>query len=318
MRLRDLSENELAQRLKGPGILFRVGPFVARLQATFPELYGPIGLLYGDFPLVEPGGIVDFTVRIAPPSFLRGRLGRQAMCFVDGEPKFKPFPRRFVLPHLEWCFNWCVFTRPNQYLILHSAVVERGGRALIISGKPGAGKSTLCAGLMFRGWRLLSDEVALIRPGIGNVTPVPRPVGLKDESIDVIRRFEPAAVLGPSCPGTRKGTVAHLRPPADSVERGEEPALPAWMFFLSFEPGASAELTAVSKAETLVRVAENAFNYSVLGADGFETLADVIESSDCYELRYRDLDEAIQLIDDLPARLSGPLPRADGVVARRP
>jgi hypothetical protein len=43
-------------------------------------------------------------------------------------------------------------------------VLERGGRALLLPAPSGSGKSTLCAGLAFNGWRLLSDELALLDP----------------------------------------------------------------------------------------------------------------------------------------------------------
>jgi HprK-related kinase A len=299
MILSQLPPEDIDRRLRGTGILFRTGPFVSRVRSSFRELAEPIGFLYGDYPLVEEGGIVDFDVRLAPPSLLRRWIAPQVAAYVDGKRQFLPFPRKLALPMLEWVLNWCTFSRPTHYLILHSGVVERGGRALLVSGHPGAGKSTLCAGLILRGWRLLSDEVALIRPGKNRILPVPRPVGLKEGSIAAIARFEPTAAIGPSFPDTRKGTVAHLRPPKVSVRRSGEAAEPGWVLFPEYRAGVGFELNRVPRTEALLRVGRNSFNYSKLGAVGFETLADLIEASECYELTYGDLDQAVRLLSDL-------------------
>ena len=75
--------------------------------------------------------------------------------------------------------------------MLHAAVVERNGSALFLPAMPGSGKSTLCAALTYRGWRLFSDEFGLIEPARGAVLPLPRAIPLKNRSIEVIRRFAP-------------------------------------------------------------------------------------------------------------------------------
>ena len=78
-------------------------------------------------------------------------------------------------------------------------------------GAPGAGKSTLTAGLIYRGWRLLSDELALIRRSDGQIVPLARPVNLKNESIALMQRFAPSAVFSAPAHDTAKGTVALMR-----------------------------------------------------------------------------------------------------------
>jgi HprK-related kinase A len=302
MKLRELKDAELADRLRGAGVDLEVGPFAARIGTSFPELAESIRLLYADYRLDTSGRIVDFEVRVDPASPLRRWIRPQGLAYLDGEPAFDPFPRRLALPMLEWALNWCTFSRPNRFLILHAAVVEHGGQALLIPGPPGAGKSTLCAGLVLRGWRLLSDEVALIPPGEAEVIPVPRPIGLKEESIRIVREFAPGAVLGPSFAGTRKGTVAHLRPPTDSVARGEEPATARWIVFPQFDAVEPPELVSVPKARALLELGLESFNYSLLGAAGFEALAALIERCDCYRLVYGDLAQGVAVLNDLCAR----------------
>jgi predicted ATPase len=46
--------------------------------------------------------------------------------------------------------------------MLHAAVVEKNGKALILPALPGSGKSTLSAALAMNGWRFLSDEFTMI------------------------------------------------------------------------------------------------------------------------------------------------------------
>jgi HprK-related kinase A len=240
-----------------------------RLGSSLPELVDPVRLLYSRFPVEPDDDLVDFEARVDSAWRGPGRLIPRARTSVDGRREFELFERSQALPMFEWAVNWCVFTRPQRFLLLHSAVVERNGSGLLLSGKPGAGKSTLTSGLIFNGWRLLSDEVAMIPPGSRELLPVPRPVGLKDASIDIVRGLSPDAVLGPSTPGTRKGTVAHLRPPDDSVRRAGERAVPRWIVFPRFERGAPTELRPVSRADALIRSADESFNYSILGSVGF-------------------------------------------------
>ena len=53
-----------------------------------------------------------------------------------------------------------------------------------------------------------------------------------------------------------------------------------------------------------MRLAENAFNYSVLGGEGFAALAGVIDGCDSYNFTYSKLDDAIDIFSRLapPAR----------------
>ena len=52
----------------------------------------------------------------------------------------------------------------------------------------------------------MSDELALLDPRLGHVTPLPRPIGLKNESIELIRSFAPRAIVGPIVRETIKGS----------------------------------------------------------------------------------------------------------------
>ena len=57
---------------------------------------------------------------------------------------------------------------------LHAGVVEIAGRAVILAGRSGRGKTTLTLALVRRGAGWLTDEVALIGPDDRTVLPYPR------------------------------------------------------------------------------------------------------------------------------------------------
>ena len=253
-----------------------------------------IELLYADYPLAEEGGFADFHVSLAPPRNLRRWLKPQVLFLSDGVSPFKPLPLDQAFPMFEWGLNWCVSSHANRYLIIHAAVVEKGGYAAILPAPPGSGKSTLCAALVNRGWRLLSDELALVRVGDGKIIPLPRPVSLKNESIDIIQRYESDAVLSRKVSDTMKGTVAHMKVPTESITRAAETAKAAWVIFPKYQAGAAVRLDALPQSRAFMRVADNAFNYSLLGVKGFETMAGLIDSSLCYDFTYSVLDEAIE------------------------
>lgn len=305
MIVADLSRREFARRLAGAGLGIRFGPFNLTIRSDLSSLATAAHELYAPYPVPETDAIHDFHVGVARPRSLRRWLRRQACFVVDGNKPFAPYTVEHAFPALEWGINWCVATRAHHLLMLHSAVVERSGQAILFPASPGDGKSTLCTALIHSGWRLLSDEFGLLRPEDGSLLPLPRLIPLKNESIEVIRRFRPQAIFGPAFYGTRKGTVVHVQPPVDSIRRMHETARPRWLVFPRWTAGAPLCLQAMAKSEAFVMVAGNAFNYEVLDETAFRLVAEMVERCDCYALSYSDLAEAVAALDDLSLAADG-------------
>ena len=299
MKISELSLNDLKQRLGTSGIYLHTGPFVTHLQSTIPSVVNNFALLYANNTLLDNESFADFHVRLATPYGLRHWYRPQVMFHFDDQVPFKPLPYQQAFPMMEWGLNWCISNHAHQYLILHSAVVEKNGFAAILPAPPGSGKSTLCAGLVSRGWRLLSDELGLISLEHLELVPLGRPVNLKNESIEIIKGFAPQAIFSREFADTNKGTVALMQAPVTSVARSNELVKPACIIIPRYMPDATTYLEQESKGKMFMHVADSAFNYSLLGLTGFETLVKLIDRCDCYTFTYSKLQEAIATFDEL-------------------
>jgi HprK-related kinase A len=291
----DLQADEFRSRIAGPGLGVRLGPFDVKLVVRVPEIVEPLRNLYAWYPVLEDERVFGIHGALSGVLSPRHRPFRRARFAVDGVAPHEDMPRSQALAVLEWGINLVVAMRFHCYLLLHMAVLERHDGALLLPAAPGHGKSTLCAALAHRGWRLLSDEFGVLRPGAARLIPVPR----KNESIEVIRRFAPEAVLGPVVAGTRKGDVAHVRPPRVSVERAAETAPPRWLVFPRWRRGAALEMAELPQSEAFMRLTTNAFNYEMHGERGFTTVRDVVAAARCFRLVYSDLDEATAALNRL-------------------
>ena len=69
--------------------------------------------------------------------------------------------------------------RRSDAIAIHSAAVGKDGRAIVVVGESGAGKTTLSLQLASDGWGYLTDDVVVLDPR-GRLLPFPKPLGIKD------------------------------------------------------------------------------------------------------------------------------------------
>lgn len=268
-------------------------PFTVRLRTHFDSLRAHLNTFYETscHASARPQVFIDFNLSILRGSFLRTWLRPQAFFRLDHVEPFLPLPAGQAAPLFEWGLNWAIAARPLGYLVMHAAVVARDGAALVMPGEPGAGKSTLCAALTFLDdWRLLSDELAILAPEIGKLQASPRPICLKNESVELVSAM-PGVTLGPLYRDTRKGTVTHAAAPEASQSR-PEPAKCRWIVFPHYSATDAPYCEELGRAEAFARIAEQSFNRDRMGESGFRALCAMLNEARCFEIGYRSTDEA--------------------------
>lgn len=300
MRVSGLGADELAALLAGPGLHLRTGPVLTRIRSSAPSIAEHVARLYPDH-LWVPDECAESTIQVRIGRAPLRPWRRHARLLVDGAPVMHPLAAGLAVPMLEWAMNWVVASRAHRHLLIHAAVAARDGRALLLPGASGAGKTTLCALLVARGWRLLSDEFAVIDPARGRCVPMPRPPSFKNDAIAIARATFPDAVFAPEYRRAAKGALCYMRPPRDAVAREMESAVPALVVLPRFAPGAGCDPRPLGPAQLHAALAGNAMNYGALGETGFRCVAALAATLPAWRLAYDDTQRALEWIEAVTA-----------------
>ena len=278
--------------------VLRIGPVGFRIGSDWRAPIDQLAALYRGYPAPD---VADYTVRLYAARPWR-RIVRPSV-MIGGDymlPEAAPLPLAHGLLAAEMAMNLQLALGHRRHLLLHASLVERDGRALLMTGESGAGKSTLATLLAARGWRFMGDEFALLDPDTGLVHAFPRLISLKNQSVAAAKAAWPKGRFGPLLAGTPKGDIRHLVPPADAIARMDEPAAPALMLFPRH--GFASEERDVPPSEAFVRLTQASTNYVALGEAGFGALTDLVRTVPARAIDYPDGDTALQQVEALWAR----------------
>jgi HprK-related kinase A len=274
-----------------------IGPVRFRIGSQWRAPIQALDRLYATYPRGEE--TCDFTVRLEAERPWRRWL--RPSVAIRGDyilPDAAPLALDHGLLAAEMGMNLQMALGQKRFLLLHAATVERGGRALVMTGESGAGKSTLAALLGEGGWRLMGDEFALLDRASGSLHPFPRAISLKNDAVGLFADM-PADRLGPMLEATPKGLIRHLRPNAEAIARMEEPASPALILFPRFDRAFEPAIRPVGPAEVFVRLTQASTNYVALGERGFDALTRLVSGTPSRAIDYPDTKAAVALVEQL-------------------
>jgi hypothetical protein len=177
-----------------------------------------------------------------------------------------------------------ILARDRADLLFHAACLSRGGRALLLSGAPGAGKTTLSLQLAARKFGFCGDDIVRIAPD-GRVTGMPFPPTVKSGAWDLFPALEGAAIHhradGQEVKYAALGCVDHESRPV------------GWVVFLRREAGAAPKFLPVDGVEALRRIIAGAHAPNRrLSLAGFATLRRILAEAATVEIVYSRAAEA--------------------------
>lgn len=214
------------------------------------------------------------------------RADRRWTVTVDGVVQLRTPWLWLVVAWLQWHVNQQVIATTTTHVLVHASVVADGDGALVLAGPMNAGKTTLAAVMLARGFRCLTDEAAAFSLASGRLEPYPRPLAVERSGWDLLPELEPPRSW------RRRFQRRQWHLPMPSPTPGESFALRA-VVLPSVDAGGPVRFEAVTPPEALEALCEHAFNLTGLGAAAFDVLAGAIRGAGpAYRLTVSDLDRA--------------------------
>ncbi len=277
--------------------LLQVGQFTFEVESDVSSL-GDYLFHHYDKNLIAPSEdvFVDYQISIKHSHWYRRFLKPQVEFQYSNIAPFNPLPLSQAHALLEWGMNWIISTQAHQYWLIHAASLEKDGKGIIIAAPSGSGKSTLCAYLVSQGWRLLSDELAMIEPDTLRMRGLGRPISLKNQSIDVMKPYFDHSHFSKIAVDTHKGTICLLKPPLASIEQASKPVDPKLLVFVNYNQDEKLFIETVQSPIALTEIIQNSFNFGLLKMKGFQCAKRLVTECDTLYVEYSDLKACEQAL----------------------
>ncbi|HEX5585855.1 MAG TPA: hypothetical protein VFZ17_00970 [Acidimicrobiia bacterium] len=184
----------------------------------------------------------------------------------------------------------------TELLAAHAGGVVGAHGAVVMPAQMESGKTTLTAGLVRAGFGYVTDEAVAFDWDTLRIVAYPKPLSIDPGAWPLFPELEPDAPFEGTGYKQTQWQVA-----ADDIRDGAVvPGSTArHLVFPKYEPDSSTELVPLGRAEALVELAKNTFHFRYRGRRALATLAQIVETVDCYRMSVGDLDTAVALIEDL-------------------
>lgn len=267
------------------------GEQVRRLLRSFPR---------GDDNGLSPTLTLSFVV--APPS--RGRTIKPFHFAYSGYSQIGRTADDWQLfRFLEWQLDILLAEKVESMYLLHAGGVSRNGAGIIMPGPSGSGKSSLTLALLLRGYRYLSDELAVIDPSSNQLQPFPKPISIKDTSVFPELARHKDLWLGPETgERSREVPVWYVHPEDVTAGSVGGPVPIRYIIFPSYDPTVPSQLHRLSAGQAMQQLIENSVNLHRFGRDGLHVLGNLVEEAQCFSLTTNGLEEATALVEDLTGK----------------
>ncbi|MFI5324499.1 MAG: hypothetical protein ACHQ6U_13530 [Thermodesulfobacteriota bacterium] len=196
--------------------------------------------------------------------------------------------------NLQWLIHSEALSGITDRIRIHAGCGEWDGRRFLVVGDKGVGKTTLMVSLLQSGFRIIGDELVLIREG--KAIPFPRRFHIKEGSTHLLPKMKP---LFESLPYniTYYGHKMYSLAPQDlgydwKIDEGKIRAV----FYLVPNHGAESRIEACPKFMMVNRVMPMSFLSETVDHLKISRLCGMIDNADCYILYVGDLKGAVSAL----------------------
>lgn len=194
--------------------------------------------------------------------------------------------------------EWAVKNAPHHY-VFHAGAVCASDRAILLPGGIHSGKTTLSAGLLQRGFELLSDEVGAIDVRSGRLVGYPRALSIRKDVFPLLG-LDTSVGWAPTNSEARMVRVAEV-----GGKRADRPSLPVLVVIPRFSAGAANRMERLERGPALLALMEVSCSQHRFKVAGLDFVIDLVSRLPCYRLTFGHLVSAVDAIEEAFVRHTG-------------
>lgn len=188
--------------------------------------------------------------------------------------------------------------RYDYLFYIHAGAVGRGDdNCVLLPAAAGSGKSSLTAALVHRGYRYLSDEVALIEPATFRVPPVPLALCVKSTGWNLMSRYYPEFEKLMIHQRMDIKQVRYIPPAPDTIQQSA--AQVSHIVFPRYDKYTATEIRPMPRSAALRRMMSECWACGHLNRTNVKELIRWIAKIECYELPFSSLEDAADLVEQI-------------------
>ena len=249
--------------------------------------------LFGDMPPAAPATAPQVSFRLEFDE-QTGRFALQknggSLLQSDSEAAIADTLLGSVCYHLAW--------HSRGGLLFHAGGLEWQQHGLLLPGTMGAGKTTLTARLLGRGFNYLSDEMVFIPQTSETMDALPRPLNLKHPARPVLK----AQLDYTACHPTQiySASTTDLVPPGLFNPRTRFSAPPLRLIvFPCYQPEGRFDLQPLTKAQAGLELMKCLINARNLPGHGFAEISRLVKIAPAYKMSYASFEQVGDAVECL-------------------
>jgi hypothetical protein len=282
-----LAPQEALSRLKGGATatrVLRIDELVVRID-LFGVAPDEIDRIFGQFASDQ---------RIAPLKLSVVSCGDRFFLF-EGERPLGSCATNEWVPRLKATLTEHFTAAVRDAFLMHAAFLVRGNTGILLSGAPGAGKTTLCVALARSDYEYQGDDIVRLDSN-GKAGGTPFAACVKAPAWPLVARYAPEIADLPVYRRADGKDVRYL--PAPPVMR--RPRNIDFVLLLSRQPDAKPTFEPVEPLDAFSTLLESAFSAKgSISAPALKTFASAMEGAASFKFVYSSLADAIAAIKDL-------------------
>ena len=272
---------------------FQIFDIPIRIESNSHQFLHDVGNIFHYFKVTRPNLDLDNGTAF------RVSIDHTSTIACGNDMIYQSSDYRYILEYLEYTIYTLLVDRLRDYYLIHAGVVAHDDKAILLPGRSGGGKTTLIAGLLKNSFRYLTDEIGVIDPHTLEVYPFPKPLNMKIGSLSLFDNFQPEMEVIKKNEMSIEDKIHHVFVNSGSVRAIDKPVAVGDIVFVRYNPNEKSTLTSISRANAIFELARCSFNHYRFKEKAIEILESLVRGCQCYQLKFSQVGEAVNLLKDL-------------------